>query len=83
MHAFLTAKVASVDPAFMSRGNAGGDFFFVKKKVLLFIKKKLFFYFRTRSNVIDKRNSLFSQRGRCVIQIGLKVGKLQQTHILN
>lgn len=24
MHAFLTAKVASVDPAFMSRGNAGG-----------------------------------------------------------
>jgi len=24
MHAFLTAKVASVDPAFMSRGNSGG-----------------------------------------------------------
>ena len=33
--------------------------------------------------MIDKRNSLFSQRGRCVIQIGLEVGKLQQTHILN
>ena len=24
MHAFLTAKVASVDPAFMSRGNSAG-----------------------------------------------------------
>ena len=57
--------------------------FFCQKKSSAIYKKKLFFYFRTRSNVIDKRNSLFSQRGRCVIQIGLEVGKLQQTHILN